>query len=164
MHLSVCDTSSYFSLYIFMIRAIYLGETFCSYISINNSSNFEVRDVVIKVNITFIWHYIYELLSDYIWLGSCFWVVRIMHKRIWLCSRVEFWGDWTIVLCSLTHKRYILLCTLRGRWFSTVQLWLNYVTCHDNCVYRNSSGISCLLFTLTEYITLQAHYIELVGL
>ncbi|KAG6423676.1 hypothetical protein SASPL_114078 [Salvia splendens] len=28
--------------------AIYLGETFCSYISINNSSNFEVRDVVIK--------------------------------------------------------------------------------------------------------------------
>jgi hypothetical protein len=30
-------------------RAIYLGETFCSYISINNSSNFEARDVVIKV-------------------------------------------------------------------------------------------------------------------
>ena len=30
-------------------RAIYLGETFCSYISINNSSNFEVRDVIIKV-------------------------------------------------------------------------------------------------------------------
>ncbi|XWS19576.1 hypothetical protein CRYUN_Cryun31cG0027400 [Craigia yunnanensis] len=28
--------------------AIYLGETFCSYISINNSSNFEVRDVIIK--------------------------------------------------------------------------------------------------------------------
>ncbi|KAJ9690416.1 hypothetical protein PVL29_012858 [Vitis rotundifolia] len=28
--------------------AIYLGETFCSYISINNSSNFEVRDVAIK--------------------------------------------------------------------------------------------------------------------
>ncbi|CAA0835839.1 Unknown protein, partial [Striga hermonthica] len=28
--------------------AIYLGETFCSYISINNSSSFEVRDVVIK--------------------------------------------------------------------------------------------------------------------
>lgn len=32
-------------------RAIYLGETFCSYISINNSSNFEVRDVVIKAEI-----------------------------------------------------------------------------------------------------------------
>ncbi|CAK9181782.1 unnamed protein product [Ilex paraguariensis] len=31
--------------------AIYLGETFCSYISINNSSNFEVRDVVIKAEI-----------------------------------------------------------------------------------------------------------------
>ncbi|PRQ28903.1 hypothetical protein RchiOBHm_Chr5g0008031 [Rosa chinensis] len=28
--------------------AIYLGETFCSYISINNSSNFEVRDIIIK--------------------------------------------------------------------------------------------------------------------
>ncbi|XP_038979664.1 trafficking protein particle complex subunit 13 isoform X2 [Phoenix dactylifera] len=28
--------------------AIFLGETFCSYISINNSSNFEARDVVIK--------------------------------------------------------------------------------------------------------------------
>lgn len=32
-----------------MTRAIYLGETFCSYISINNSSSFEARDVVIKV-------------------------------------------------------------------------------------------------------------------
>ncbi|MCD7473408.1 hypothetical protein HAX54_015244 [Datura stramonium] len=31
--------------------AIYLGETFCSYISINNSSNFEVRDVTIKAEI-----------------------------------------------------------------------------------------------------------------
>ncbi|KAL5730237.1 hypothetical protein ACHQM5_003085 [Ranunculus cassubicifolius] len=31
--------------------AIYLGETFCSYISINNSSSFEVRDVVIKAEI-----------------------------------------------------------------------------------------------------------------
>uniref|UniRef100_A0A2N9J1W4 Trafficking protein particle complex subunit 13 n=1 Tax=Fagus sylvatica TaxID=28930 RepID=A0A2N9J1W4_FAGSY len=31
--------------------AIYLGETFCSYISINNSSNFEVKDVVIKAEI-----------------------------------------------------------------------------------------------------------------
>ncbi|KAJ4850778.1 hypothetical protein Tsubulata_013829 [Turnera subulata] len=31
--------------------AIYLGETFCSYISINNSSNFEVRDVIIKVRV-----------------------------------------------------------------------------------------------------------------
>lgn len=31
--------------------AIYLGETFCSYISINNSSNVEVRDVVIKAEI-----------------------------------------------------------------------------------------------------------------
>ncbi|KAJ7968536.1 trafficking protein particle complex subunit 13 [Quillaja saponaria] len=31
--------------------AIYLGETFCSYISINNSSNFEVRDIVIKAEI-----------------------------------------------------------------------------------------------------------------
>ncbi|CAH9112056.1 unnamed protein product [Cuscuta europaea] len=31
--------------------AIYLGETFCSYISINNSSNFEARDVVIKAEI-----------------------------------------------------------------------------------------------------------------
>ncbi|GMH30344.1 hypothetical protein Nepgr_032187 [Nepenthes gracilis] len=31
--------------------AIYLGETFCSYVSINNSSNFEVRDVVIKAEI-----------------------------------------------------------------------------------------------------------------
>lgn len=31
-------------------RAIYLGETFCSYISINNSSNFEVKDVIIKVS------------------------------------------------------------------------------------------------------------------
>ncbi|KAK1556763.1 hypothetical protein Q3G72_011710 [Acer saccharum] len=31
--------------------AIYLGETFCSYISINNSSNFEVREVVIKAEI-----------------------------------------------------------------------------------------------------------------
>ncbi|XP_062162350.1 uncharacterized protein LOC133869389 [Alnus glutinosa] len=28
--------------------AIYLGETFCSYISINNSSNFEVKEVIIK--------------------------------------------------------------------------------------------------------------------
>ncbi|KAA8515278.1 hypothetical protein F0562_018492 [Nyssa sinensis] len=31
--------------------AIYLGETFCSYISINNSSNFEARDIVIKAEI-----------------------------------------------------------------------------------------------------------------
>ncbi|KAL2495169.1 hypothetical protein Fot_38926 [Forsythia ovata] len=31
--------------------AIYLGETFCSYISINNSSNFEVREVTIKAEI-----------------------------------------------------------------------------------------------------------------
>ncbi|XP_027111763.1 trafficking protein particle complex subunit 13 [Coffea eugenioides] len=31
--------------------AIYLGETFCSYISINNSSNFEVRDVIIKAEV-----------------------------------------------------------------------------------------------------------------
>ncbi|GLT68418.1 hypothetical protein SLA2020_406510 [Shorea laevis] len=31
--------------------AIYLGETFCSYISINNSSNFEVRDIIIKAEI-----------------------------------------------------------------------------------------------------------------
>ncbi|XP_075502995.1 uncharacterized protein LOC142540601 [Primulina tabacum] len=31
--------------------AIYLGETFCSYISINNSSNIEVRDVIIKAEI-----------------------------------------------------------------------------------------------------------------
>ncbi|XP_059659214.1 uncharacterized protein LOC132306009 [Cornus florida] len=31
--------------------AIHLGETFCSYISINNSSNFEVRDVIIKAEI-----------------------------------------------------------------------------------------------------------------
>uniref|UniRef100_A0A803LLE5 Trafficking protein particle complex subunit 13 n=1 Tax=Chenopodium quinoa TaxID=63459 RepID=A0A803LLE5_CHEQI len=31
--------------------AIYLGETFCSYISINNSSNFEVREIVIKAEI-----------------------------------------------------------------------------------------------------------------
>ncbi|KAI4299365.1 hypothetical protein L6164_032832 [Bauhinia variegata] len=31
--------------------AIYLGETFCSYISINNSSNIEVRDVLIKAEI-----------------------------------------------------------------------------------------------------------------
>ncbi|KAI4296706.1 hypothetical protein L6164_036644 [Bauhinia variegata] len=31
--------------------AIYLGETFCSYISINNSSNFEVKDVLIKAEI-----------------------------------------------------------------------------------------------------------------
>uniref|UniRef100_A0A1D1YSX9 UPF0533 protein C56C10.7 n=2 Tax=Anthurium amnicola TaxID=1678845 RepID=A0A1D1YSX9_9ARAE len=31
--------------------AIYLGETFCSYISVNNSSNFEARDVVIKAEI-----------------------------------------------------------------------------------------------------------------
>ncbi|KAL0904191.1 hypothetical protein M5K25_026266 [Dendrobium thyrsiflorum] len=31
--------------------AIYLGETFCSYISINNSSRFEARDVVIKAEI-----------------------------------------------------------------------------------------------------------------
>ncbi|KAG5013141.1 hypothetical protein JHK86_025402 [Glycine max] len=30
-------------------QAIYLGETLCSYISINNSSNFEVREVLIKV-------------------------------------------------------------------------------------------------------------------
>ncbi|KAK4759751.1 hypothetical protein SAY87_022882 [Trapa incisa] len=31
--------------------AIYLGETFCSYVSINNSSNFEVRDIIIKAEI-----------------------------------------------------------------------------------------------------------------
>ncbi|GLT30352.1 hypothetical protein SLA2020_051560 [Shorea laevis] len=31
--------------------AIYLGETFCSSISINNSSNFEVRDIIIKAEI-----------------------------------------------------------------------------------------------------------------
>ncbi|KAL0328834.1 UNVERIFIED_CONTAM: Trafficking protein particle complex subunit [Sesamum calycinum] len=34
-----------------LLLAIYLGETFCSYISINNSSNFEVRDVIIKAEI-----------------------------------------------------------------------------------------------------------------
>ncbi|KAF5811924.1 putative trafficking protein particle complex subunit 13 [Helianthus annuus] len=31
--------------------AIYLGETFCSYISINNSSNFDARDIIIKSEI-----------------------------------------------------------------------------------------------------------------
>ncbi|GKC22467.1 trafficking protein particle complex subunit 13 [Tanacetum coccineum] len=31
--------------------AIYLGENFCSYISINNSSNYEVRDIIIKSEI-----------------------------------------------------------------------------------------------------------------
>ncbi|XP_042520310.1 probable trafficking protein particle complex subunit 13 homolog isoform X2 [Macadamia integrifolia] len=31
--------------------AIYLGETFCTYISINNSSEFEVRDIIIKAEI-----------------------------------------------------------------------------------------------------------------
>ncbi|KAI7999493.1 Trafficking protein particle complex subunit 13 [Camellia lanceoleosa] len=31
--------------------AIYLGETFCSYISINNSSTFEAREVIIKAEI-----------------------------------------------------------------------------------------------------------------
>ncbi|KAK8607938.1 hypothetical protein V6N13_023382 [Hibiscus sabdariffa] len=31
--------------------AIYLGETFCSYISINNSSTFEVKDIIIKAEI-----------------------------------------------------------------------------------------------------------------
>ncbi|KAJ3682227.1 hypothetical protein LUZ60_014800 [Juncus effusus] len=31
--------------------AIYLGENFCSYISINNSSSYEVRDVIIKAEI-----------------------------------------------------------------------------------------------------------------
>ncbi|KAH7664388.1 Trafficking protein particle complex subunit 13 protein [Dioscorea alata] len=31
--------------------AIYLGETFCSYISINNSSSFEARDIIIKAEI-----------------------------------------------------------------------------------------------------------------
>ncbi|KAF3777443.1 Trafficking protein particle complex subunit 13 [Nymphaea thermarum] len=31
--------------------AIYLGETFCSYISINNSSKYEVRDIIIKAEI-----------------------------------------------------------------------------------------------------------------
>ncbi|KAH9626980.1 hypothetical protein KSS87_017831 [Heliosperma pusillum] len=35
----------------FKSRAIYLGETFCSYISINNSSSYEVRDIVIKAEI-----------------------------------------------------------------------------------------------------------------
>ncbi|KAG6420636.1 hypothetical protein SASPL_117171 [Salvia splendens] len=49
--------------------AIYLGETFCSYISINNSSNFEVRDVVIK------------------WFRSCimvceFWPVSSGYARV----------------------------------------------------------------------------------
>jgi len=39
----------YCSLILPICRAIYLGETFCSYISINNSSNFEVREVIIKV-------------------------------------------------------------------------------------------------------------------
>ncbi|PWA97872.1 hypothetical protein CTI12_AA025390 [Artemisia annua] len=31
--------------------AIYLGENFCSYISINNSSNYDVRDIIIKSEI-----------------------------------------------------------------------------------------------------------------
>ncbi|XP_031502860.1 uncharacterized protein LOC116265978 [Nymphaea colorata] len=31
--------------------AIYLGETFCSYISINNSSKYEIRDIIIKAEI-----------------------------------------------------------------------------------------------------------------
>lgn len=38
-----------FGVLVWVSRAIYLGETFCSYISINNSSSFEARDVVIKV-------------------------------------------------------------------------------------------------------------------
>lgn len=42
-------------------RAIYLGETFCSYISINNSSNFEVRDIIIKVS---------ELVTPFIFTSS----------------------------------------------------------------------------------------------
>ncbi|KAM1245525.1 hypothetical protein ACFX15_036082 [Malus domestica] len=35
--------------------AMYLGETFCSYISINNSSNFEVNDIIIKILISNSW-------------------------------------------------------------------------------------------------------------
>ena len=46
--LSLSKTNSF---YFILRRAIYLGETFCSYISINNSSNFEVRDIVIKVGL-----------------------------------------------------------------------------------------------------------------
>ncbi|OEL26030.1 hypothetical protein BAE44_0012950 [Dichanthelium oligosanthes] len=40
-----------FGVLVWVSRAIYLGETFCSYISINNSSSFEARDVVIKAEI-----------------------------------------------------------------------------------------------------------------
>ena len=43
-------------------RAIYLGETFCSYISINNSSNFEVKDVIIKVSSS---HFIRLFIFNY---------------------------------------------------------------------------------------------------
>ncbi|GLT82919.1 hypothetical protein SLE2022_012430 [Rubroshorea leprosula] len=40
-----------FYFYFSLNRAIYLGDTFCSYISLNNSSNFEVRDIIIKAEI-----------------------------------------------------------------------------------------------------------------
>lgn len=42
---------------------IYLGEIFCSYTSINNSSSFEDRDVVIKVMIFYIYFSNYSHLK-----------------------------------------------------------------------------------------------------
>ncbi|KAK9208445.1 hypothetical protein WN944_000800 [Citrus x changshan-huyou] len=39
------------SLHSYLATTIYLGETFCSYISINNSSTLEVRDVVLRAEI-----------------------------------------------------------------------------------------------------------------
>ncbi|GLT54206.1 hypothetical protein SLA2020_274240 [Shorea laevis] len=67
--------------------AIYLGETFCSYISINNSSNFEVKEVTIKVSV-FTFHSSTKLFNNFTMNGSsqaemqrrdresCFWTPR----------------------------------------------------------------------------------------
>lgn len=36
---------------LFSYRSIYLGETFCSYISVGNGTNHDVRDVGLKVEV-----------------------------------------------------------------------------------------------------------------
>jgi uncharacterized protein DUF974 len=98
-------------------RAIYLGETFCSYISINNSSAFEVRDVVIKVSfflLLFLSNFSFEVFSCGNFLvhnGSCFAVDYLIEFGALLL----FFFSFSIKFCSYISIDNILISAFENR-------------------------------------------------
>ena len=73
-----------FGVLVWVFRAIYLGETFCSYISINNSSSFEARDVVIKVFYPMEPLFVSQFLKMHLnsWIISC----KLDLNRVKFCG------------------------------------------------------------------------------